>query len=115
MNPPPEEVERGRPRTKFGKLKDSLKNTKVVRLLRKSPAGKRTSMRVEHVVSTPLILPYPHAHQDKINAKTNPALYLAIKTDESNKVMKKEKKRTAREEIKWAESSAPTQTASPTK
>ena len=88
MHPPPEEIEkgkeRGRSRTRFGKMKDSLKNTKVVRLLRKSPTGKRTSMREEHIVSTPFILPYPHAHQDKINAKTNPALYLAIKTDESN-------------------------------
>ena len=74
MDPPSEGVEkgkeRGRSRTIFGKMKDSLKNTKLVRLLQKSPTGRRTSMRKEHVVSTPLSLPYPHSHQDKSDSKT---------------------------------------------
>ena len=66
MEPPTGGVEkgreRGRPRKTWEKMTNSLENTKLARMLKKSPTGKRTRMREEHTVKTALSLPYPHSH-----------------------------------------------------
>ena len=89
---PPEGVERGRergrPRTRWERVKDSIRNIKLIRMLEKSPTGKRTSMRMEHTVRTPFSLPYPHSHQNERDARTEPAVYLAIVKDTNDEIMK---------------------------
>ena len=83
------EKERGRKRTRWQRIKDSIiTNRLMARMREKSPADKITAMGEKHIVKTPFRLSYPHSHQDEEHAINNPTVYLAVVKDADTKIMK---------------------------